>query len=46
MLSDIKSFAASFRGHWFAAMSGGFSVPFVFLAALTDNKYAQVICWA
>jgi hypothetical protein len=40
---SIRGFVAAFRGEWFAAMSGGFSVPFVFLAAFVDNKYGQLI---
>lgn len=43
---SISSFVATFRSHWFAAMSGGLSVPFVFLGAWTDNKYAQGILLA
>ena len=37
------SFARAFREHLFAAMSGGFSVPFAAAAVFLDNKYAQLI---
>ena len=37
------AFAQAFRKHLFAAMSGGFSVPFTALAVFVDNKYAQLI---
>lgn len=40
------SFARSFREHWFAAMSGGFSVPFVFASAWLDNIYGKLILLA
>jgi hypothetical protein len=40
---SLWSFAQAFREHWFAAMSGGFSVPFTALAVFLDNKYAQGI---
>jgi hypothetical protein len=40
---SLWSFARAFREHWFAAMSGGFSVPFTALAVFLDNKYAQAI---
>jgi hypothetical protein len=40
---SVWSFAQAFRGQWFAAMSGGFSVPFAALAVFLDNKYQQVI---
>jgi hypothetical protein len=40
---SIRAFIAAFREEWFTVISGGFSVPFVFLAAFLDNKYAQVI---
>src|SRR5882757_5744663 len=41
--TSIRSFALAFRGQWFAAMSGGFSVPFTALAVFLDNKYQQII---
>src|SRR5882757_6324855 len=41
--TSIRSFALAFRGQWFAAMSGGFSVPFTALAVFLDNKYQQAI---
>jgi hypothetical protein len=41
--TTFKSFALAFRPHWLAAMSGGFSVPFVALAAYLDSGYAKVI---
>ena len=44
--SSIWGFVSAFREHWFAAMSGGFSVPFAFAAALADNKYIQIILLA
>jgi hypothetical protein len=40
---SLRSFAQAFREHWFAAMSGGFSVPFTALAVFFDNKYAKGI---
>ena len=40
---SVWSFAQAFRGQWFAAMSGGFSVPFTALAVFLDNKYQQTI---
>ena len=43
---SIRGFVAAFRREWFAAMSGGFSVPFVFLSAFVDNKYARVVLLA
>lgn len=36
-------FLLAFRQHWFAAMSGGFSVPFTAAAIYLQNKYAQGI---
>jgi hypothetical protein len=39
----LRNFVAAFRGHWFAAMSGVFSVPFYGLAVYLDNKFAQTI---
>jgi hypothetical protein len=39
----FRNFVAAFRGHWFAAMSGVFSVPFYGLAVYLDNKFAQTI---
>ena len=41
--TSIRAFIAAFREEWFTVISGSFSVPFVFLAAFLDNKYAQVI---
>jgi hypothetical protein len=37
------SFTLAFREHWFAAMSGGASVPFTVLAVFVDAKWAQLI---
>jgi hypothetical protein len=39
----VSTFIRAFRPVWFAAMSGGFSVPFAFAVALVDNKYIQAI---
>ncbi len=39
----ILKFALAFRDHWFAAMSGSFSVPFAFAAVWFDNIYAKII---
>lgn len=39
----LRDFFLAFREHWFAAMSGGFSVPFTVAAVFSDNKYAQII---
>ena len=39
----LKEFEMAFRAHWFAAMSGGFSVPCTAAAIFFDNKYAQLI---
>ena len=39
---SILNFFRAFRGHWFEAMSGAFSVPFAALAAFTEG-YAQII---
>jgi hypothetical protein len=39
----LWSFAGVLRQNWFAAMSGGFSVPFTAAAVHFDNKYAQLI---
>jgi hypothetical protein len=41
--ASLWAFARAFRKHLFAAMSGGFSVPFTALAVFADNKYAQGI---
>lgn len=38
-------FILAFREKWFAAMSGGASVPFAALAVNVDNKYAQLVFW-
>jgi hypothetical protein len=40
---SLWSFAAAFRAHWFAAMSGGFSVPFTFATALVDSTLVKGI---
>lgn len=37
----FAAFLATFRRHWFAAMSGSFSVPFAAAAVYLENKYAQ-----
>jgi hypothetical protein len=42
-MDKIKDFVLAFRAQWFAAMSGGFSVPFTALAVLVDNKFQQAI---
>src|ERR1700730_4899660 len=42
----ISNFVRAFRPTWFAAMSGSFSVPFAFAAALVDNKYIQIVLLA
>ena len=42
-MGSIKDFLLAFRGQWFAAMSGGFSVPFTALAVFLDSKYQQII---
>jgi hypothetical protein len=39
----IWAFARVLRAHWFAAMSGGFSVPFTAAMVYFDSKYAQSI---
>jgi hypothetical protein len=39
----IWAFAGTLRANWFAAMSGGFSVPFTAAAVYFDSKYAHVI---
>jgi hypothetical protein len=39
----LWSFAGVLRQHWFAAMSGGFSVPFTAAMVYFDSKYTQVI---
>jgi hypothetical protein len=41
--SAIWAFARVLRAHWFAAMSGGFSVPFTAAMVYFDSKYAQSI---
>src|SRR5258706_11455692 len=40
---SLWNFVRAFRGHWLAAMSGSFSVPFTAAAVYLDNKYAQGI---
>jgi hypothetical protein len=37
------SFALAFRKQWFAAMSGGASVPFTALAVFLDRRWAQLL---
>jgi hypothetical protein len=39
----IWAFARALRADWFAAMSGGFSVPFASLAVFAGDKYQQLI---
>jgi hypothetical protein len=39
----ILAFARALQTNWFAAMSGGFSVPFASLAVFSGDKYQQVI---
>jgi hypothetical protein len=41
--ASVGSFVGAFRKQWFAAMSGGLSVPFALLSVLLDSKWAQVI---
>jgi hypothetical protein len=41
--ATLWSFVDVLRQHWFAAMSGGFSVPFTAAAVYFDSKYAQSI---
>jgi hypothetical protein len=41
--ATLWSFVGVLRRHWFAAMSGGFSVPFTAAAVYFDSKYAQSI---
>lgn len=41
--TNVRAFASAFRTHWFAAMSGGFSVPFTALSVIVDNKWTQFI---
>ena len=41
--STVWSFIRTFRKHWFAAMSGGVSVPFAAAPAFIDNGYAQIV---
>jgi hypothetical protein len=41
--SSPWAFILAFREQWFAAMSGGVSVPFAALAALLDDKWAKII---
>src|SRR5262249_35845674 len=40
---SFRNFAATFRGHWLEAMSGGFSVPFTALAVFSNQTYQQAI---
>jgi hypothetical protein len=41
--ATLWNFIGVLRQHWFAAMSGGFSVPFTAAAVYFDSKYAQSI---
>jgi hypothetical protein len=41
--ATFSEFVHAFRAQWFAAMSGGLSVPFAALAVWADSKYAQAI---
>ncbi len=41
--STFSEFVRALRTQWFAAMSGGLSVPFAAIAVLADSKYAQAI---
>jgi hypothetical protein len=41
--SPLWSFVGVLRQHWFAAMSGGFSVPFTGAMVYFDSKYTQSI---
>jgi hypothetical protein len=38
----LWSFVGVIRQHWFAAMSGGVSVPFTAAAVYFDNKYESI----
>jgi hypothetical protein len=38
-----REFVLAFREQWFAAMSGGVSVPFAVVAAFVDSKFGQAI---
>jgi hypothetical protein len=40
---SLWEFVLALREQWFAAMSGGASVPFAALAVWVDNRYAQLI---
>jgi hypothetical protein len=42
-LGNFRAFVAAIRADWFAAMSGGFSVPFGAAAVFADTKYGQAI---
>lgn len=41
----VWAFGRVLRANWFAAMSGGFSVPFSALAVFSDQTYQQLV-WA
>jgi hypothetical protein len=41
--ANLKAFALALRAQWFAAMSGGFSVPFAAAAVFVDSKFGQLI---
>jgi hypothetical protein len=43
---SVRTFVKAFRRHWFAAMSGGFSVPFAFGAALAPNEAVKYVLLA
>jgi hypothetical protein len=40
------AFTKALRADWFAAMSGGFSVPFAAMGVFADPKYQPQIWWA
>jgi predicted membrane metal-binding protein len=40
---SLGTFSRTFRKHWFAAMSGGASVPFTALAVFLDNRWVQLL---
>jgi hypothetical protein len=40
---NLKAFVRAYRAQMFAAMSGGFSVPFTYAAVYSDSKYGYFI---
>jgi hypothetical protein len=43
MGTRFRDFLWEFRHHWFAALSGGFSVPFTIATVFAGDKFAQAI---